>query len=136
VLIITFKGCINREGYFIRVLLFAALATAIFYSFGYILTSILDLSPHQERTIIPITDMVFLSGCALAILYQASFCISRLHDIGLSSRLFLLFFIISFIPKLAALGILFGLFLLLMPGSKKDNKFGPQPRPLLAFLVD
>ena len=84
----------------------------------------LELAPNEETVSIITGILVTLSFVMLLFgtVFSFIFVIKRLHDLGASGW----FSVLSFVFIINTFMLLF---LLLWPGNKGSNKFGPPPRP-------
>ncbi len=102
----SYEGRLNRKPYFLRSLIIIAIAVAL-----YILL-FMDSESLADTMSIPIWLAVVVSDAMLSI--------RRLHDLDKSGYLYLL----TLIPGVNSV---FGIYLLVAPGTPGDNQYGPDP---------
>ena len=129
-----YQGRINRRAFALQFLCLSA----FFLSFWAIFSYIIGQANCENKHIISVLQQIILIVFYIALLFFTTFnflpaIIKRLHDIGLSGW----FSLLAFSSILGLLGpsiffqwvlvighILIVLFLLLMPGQNKENKYG------------
>jgi uncharacterized membrane protein YhaH (DUF805 family) len=120
-----FKGRSRRKEYWLFVLFYVIISTAMFATFIVIggFSDTFDLTPLGNKLALPMGGIWFL----IFVLPMLSLSVRRWHDLGYSGWMFVVFAVIGVIPLVSFFASVGNIIWFCMPGTVGPNKYGDDP---------